>query len=161
MKPSDRLNPSIPPSNGREAGERRKRDALELHEVNRDDVLSRGRRALLEILLRSDVATADDVRDAITLPPGIDARCLGSIPGPLAKAGIIECSGYVKSSRPARHASILTVWRLVDGSAARRWLAMNPAPPDDDDAAAGMVQADPPKKPSPTAATVGLGVEGH
>ncbi|HPF39406.1 MAG TPA: hypothetical protein P5081_02860 [Phycisphaerae bacterium] len=161
MKPTDRLNPAIPPTHGRAIGEHRKRDALELHEANRDDILRRGRLALLEVLLRSGTATADDVRDAIELPPGVDGRCLGSVPGPLARAGIIERGGYAMSARPARHASILTVWRLVDAAAARRWLATNPAPPDDDDAAAGVLRDDPPKKPSPAAATVGLGAEGH
>ncbi|MCQ8205440.1 hypothetical protein NP569_24435, partial [Vibrio parahaemolyticus] len=55
-------------------------------------------------LLAAGTATADDVRDAVELPPGVDPRCLGAVPGELADAGIIRATGYVRTTRPAAHA---------------------------------------------------------
>ena len=74
------------------------------------------------------VVTADDVRDRVKVPPGIDPRCLGAVPGPLARAGAIRSAGYAKSTRPETHARVLVAWRLADRAAAMRWLRDHPAP---------------------------------
>lgn len=119
---------------GQAAGEFRKVAALTQLESRREIYVLRGRRALLTRLLMEGTATADDVRAGVELPPDLDPRCLGAVPGLLAKAGIIALDGYAKTSRPERHASIITVWRLAGQpphyfsgrTAAIRWLAAHP-----------------------------------
>jgi len=118
---------------GKAEGERLKADALALSEARREVYVRRGRRAMLEVLLRSGTATADDVYAAVELPPRIDPRCLGSVPGVLGYARIIRAAGFVRSARPERHASWLQVWELVDRPAAERWLLDHPDLPDPDE----------------------------
>ena len=115
----------------RNEGERRKQDVLQTLAARRETYVNRGRRVLLARLLSHGLATADDVRRAVELPANIDPRCLGSIPGPLARAGIIRCIGYEKSDRRERHASIIGVWEILNAAAARDWLARHPDLPDD------------------------------
>ena len=114
----------------RNEGERRKQDVLQTLAARRETYVNRGRRVLLARLLSHGLATADDVRRAVELPAKIDPRCLGSIPGPLARAGIIRCIGYEKSDRRERHASIIGVWEILNAAAAREWLARHPDQPD-------------------------------
>jgi hypothetical protein len=125
---------------GQEEGESRKDAAHALLENRRALLIRRARRALLIRLLQAGTATADDVADGIGLTGnGIDGRWLGTVPGPLALAGIIRRAGYTRSARPTRHASILTVWQLADRAGATTWLARNPDspdPPEPDDAGA-------------------------
>jgi hypothetical protein len=110
-------------------GARRKQDALDTLESSRKAVLLIGRRALLLRLLRGGRATADDVRDAVALPDGMNPRVFGEVPGALARLGIIRATGaFAKSTRPARHASWLTVWELADRQAAVDWLRSHPDP---------------------------------
>ena len=71
-------------------------------------------------------ATADDVLEAVELPPDLDASCLGSVPGRLAYDRIIGPSGFVRSARPERHGCWLQVWALVDRAAAKQWLDDHP-----------------------------------
>lgn len=127
----------------RKEGERRKQDVLHTLAVRRESYVNRGRRVLLEKLLAVGTATADDVRRAVELPVNIDPRCLGSVPGPLARAGIIRRIDYEKSDRRERHASIIAVWELLDADAARDWLARHPDQLDDlgPDAAGSPVTA--------------------
>jgi hypothetical protein len=77
-------------------------------------------------------ATADDVRDALDLPEGIDPVCLGAVPIALARAGIVRRVGYVPTCRPDAHARPVSLWALADRAAAVRWLADHPDRPDDD-----------------------------
>ena len=149
---------------GAAEGERQKLDALALLEARRECYVRRGRRALLDAVLRSGAATADDVWEAMELPPGIDPRCLGSIPGPLARAGIVRPAGFVKSRRPERHASYIQVWQLADRAAALRWLATHPdlpdPPADDPPAVQGVLfPAHPTNEPGATAGTAAPGME--
>ena len=102
-------------------GERRKLGAHALLGVKRALYVLRGRRALLSVLLRDGTATADNVRDAVELPPQINPVCLGVVPGALARVGIIESDGFKKSRRREAYAHPLQVWRLVDRAAPRRW----------------------------------------
>lgn len=118
-------------------GERRKADALALLAARRELVVRRAQRALLRALLESGTATADDVRAAVELPPDIDPKVFGAVPGSLARAGIIRRVGYAETCRPAAHARPVSVWTLADRDAAARWLADHPdlgAPDSDVDA---------------------------
>ena len=117
--------------------ERLKADALTLLETRREAVIRRGQRALLDTLLCSGVATADDVRDLVELPPGIGPKCFGAVPPPLARAGIIRANGFSKTCRPTAHARPLTVWILADRDAAVRWLRNHPDLPDPIDQSEG------------------------
>ena len=114
-------------------GEARKQKRLTAFQERRADYVRQGQRALLTCLLDKTTATADDVRPAVELPPSIDPRCLGAVPGVLAKAGIIRSLGYVKSNRPERHASPIQLWALADRAAAIEWLAANPDVASDDE----------------------------
>lgn len=79
----------------------------------RDLHVLRGRRALLTALLAHGTATADDVRAGVDLPANIDPVCLGSVPLPLARAGIVERAGYVPTTRRLAHARPVAIWRLA------------------------------------------------
>jgi hypothetical protein len=138
----------LDPITGRQRGEALKADAFANLEANRERWVLRGRRALLATLLDAGVATADDVRDAVTLPPRLSPKCFGSVPGLLARAKIIRADGYAKTCRPTAHARPLTVWRLIDAPAAQRWLRDHPDPDDDDGTRNGAML-----DPSPSNAT--------
>ncbi len=96
----------------------------------RDFYVLRGRRALLVALLGTGEATADDVRDGLDLPAGIDPVCLGAVPLALVRAGIIRRAGYAPTCRPMAHARPVSVWTLADREAAERWLRNHPDLPD-------------------------------
>jgi hypothetical protein len=119
----------IEPPDELKEGEAAKAAALRRLAFARRTLVRAGRRALLTALADRPSATADDVAAAVQIPEGIDPRLLGSVPGELARAGLIEADGFTKSRRRSRHASIQTIWRLADREAARRWLAANPAEP--------------------------------
>jgi hypothetical protein len=144
---------------GQEEGESRKDAAHALLEARRDILIRRARRALLIRLLESGTATADDVADRIgPTAVRIDPRWLGTVPGPLALAGIIRRVGYTKSARPIRHASVIGVWELADRAGAMAWLDRNPDPPDppEHDDGAGAPSPTPSGSPSPTPLAVAI-----
>jgi len=123
---------------GADEGERLKSEKLTLLEGRRQCYVRRGRRALLRVMLDGDgTATADDVYGAVEMPPGVDPRCLGSVPGRLAYDRIIRAVGFVRSTRPERHGSWLQLWELVDRAAALGWLTDHPDLPDLGDADPG------------------------
>jgi hypothetical protein len=139
-------------------GERRKADALVLLAARRETTIRRAQRALLRALLESGTATADDVRAAVELPPGINPKLFGAVPSTLARAGIIRRAGYATTGRPAAHARPVSVWTLADRDAAVRWLADHPDLPDLDDDQAGLHQGllfDNQETATPTGATAG------
>jgi hypothetical protein len=111
-------------------GERRKADALATLAKRREAVVRRAQRALLTVLLETGSATADDVRDLVDLPQGVDPKLFGAVPRPLGRAGIIRAAGVVKTCRPMAHARHITIWVLADRAAAERWLATHPEPTD-------------------------------
>ena len=94
--------------------------------AHREAVIRRAQRALLTVLLETGSATADDVRELVELPPGIDPKCFGAAPGVLARAKIIRADGFAKTCRPVGHARPVTVWELADRTTAERWLADHP-----------------------------------
>lgn len=111
-------------------GERLRNAAHATLEGRRHAFVRRGQRALLTTLLERDAATADDVRAAVELPPGIDPKCLGAVPGALVRAGIIIRDGYMPTARAAAHARPVSVWRLKDRAAAEQWLVDHPEIPE-------------------------------
>jgi hypothetical protein len=148
---------------GRNEGELRKADAFDLLQAHRNVYILCGRRALLTCLLAVGEATADDVREMVELPTGLDPKLFGAVPSPLAKAGIIRAVGYAKTCRPTAHARPLTVWRLADRGAAERWLSENPDPSEDAedqaDGPQGRLLPRDPNQPAPAVAAVGAGME--
>ena len=118
-------------SRGLADGLARRDVAHRLLAARRDVFVRRGRRALLRAMLAGNgVATADDVRAAVPLPPGVNPKLFGPVPTELVAAGVIAADGYAKSNRPEAHARPVQVWRLVDRAAAERWLRENPDLPD-------------------------------
>lgn len=140
---------------GQQEGERRKDAAHSLLEAWREVYIRRARRALLLRLLEAGTATADDVAEnSGPAPKGTDPRFLGTVPGPLARARLIRRAGFVSSARPSRHASILSVWELVDRAGAIAWLDRHPDVPDPepgDDAGAPSPTTSKPPSPEPLA----------
>ena len=110
-------------------GERRKLEAHALLVARREGLLLRGRRALLAALLELGEATADDVRDAVAVPAGIDPVALGAVPGALARAGIIRRAGYRASIRAEAHVRPVSIWQLSDREAAIAWMHEHPDSP--------------------------------
>lgn len=98
----------------RAEGERRRDDALDGHERTSPEVVYCGRVALLTILLERGTATMDDVRAVVPVPPGVNPKAFGAVPGPLAKRSIIRKDGSRNTARPKAHARPLTVWALAD-----------------------------------------------
>lgn len=114
----------------RREGEGWRDTAHAILQARRDVIVLRARRVLLLTLLERGTATADDVREAIDLPAAVDPVCFGAVPGTLARAGIIRRDGYVPTSRADAHARIVSVWKLVDRTAAERWLSTHPDVPE-------------------------------
>jgi hypothetical protein len=110
--------------------ERRRDAALALLAERRAALIRRAQRALLLRLLDAGTETADDVRDAVPLPPDIGPRCYGAVPTPLAEAGLFRAAGYQRTARPLAHARPVTVWALADRAAALAWLDTHPPLPD-------------------------------
>jgi hypothetical protein len=117
-------------SSGKVDGHARRDAALKLLEERRKIYLNRCRRVILLRLLNGATATMDDVHAAVGVPDGINPICLGAVPGSLARASIIEHAGSVPTKRPNAHARPLSVWRLADREAAKRWLMEHPDEPD-------------------------------
>jgi hypothetical protein len=115
-------------ANDRAEGEARKRAAHQLLQATRETLVRRARRLLLGRLLSHGVATIDFVRSTLPVPPGVNPKVFGSVPGPLALARIIRAAGSKKTGRVVGHARPVTVWELVDRAAAERWLIDNPEP---------------------------------
>ncbi len=127
---NDSENEKARRQSGRREGEFRKQRKLSVLAARREVYVNRGRRALLTKMLTKETATMDDVRDVVTLPPDINPKLFGAVPGTLAFAGIIKADGSTKTSRPMAHARTgLTVWRLVDRAAAEQWLIDHPDRP--------------------------------
>jgi hypothetical protein len=106
------------------------RVALALLADRRAALVRRGQRALLLRLLDASTATADDVRAAVELPPGVGPRCYGAVPLPLADADIIRHAGYTPTRRPEGHARPIAIWARADRAAALAWIAAHPDLPD-------------------------------
>ena len=133
-------------------GERRKADALALLADRRAVYVRRGQRALLTAVLATGTATADDVRDSLKLPPGIDPVCLGAVPTALVR-GRIDLPGRLRPNSPANGSRAAADpsgdWRTA--TRPPRWLADHPNLPDPAERRPGRRRAtcslsDPPHK---------------
>ncbi|QJX00251.1 hypothetical protein [Frigoriglobus tundricola] len=114
----------------RQVGEALKRAAHRLLEAHRERLIRRARRALLCHLLAHRTATIDAVRAAVAVPPGVNPKAFGSVPGPLALARIIRPAGARKTARAIGHARPVTVWELADRAEALAWLDTHPDLPE-------------------------------
>lgn len=78
--------------------------------MGKEAALARAREIARELVLNSPdfTVTSDDVRDCLD-HEGIR---LGNAAGGIFERNKFVCVGYVRSSRPARHASVIRVWRL-------------------------------------------------
>ena len=101
---------TLTPDTGRDEGERRKADALTLLETRRQAFVRGARRAFLARLLAAGSATADDVRESVELPPGIDPNLFGCVPSVFARLQVVRFVGFDVSRRPARHAGLNRRW---------------------------------------------------
>jgi len=112
------------------SGQQRKAQALQWFAANRAKHVLLGQRALVLAMFSNPhrTATADQVRAAVVLPPGMNPVLFGRVPGPLATLGLIANVGSVKSQRPERHGAPTILWLLIDEVAAMNWLIANPAP---------------------------------
>ena len=108
-------------------GEASKRYAHSLFETHSEPLVIAARRALLLKVLESGFATIDDVRAVVPLPSFANAKAFGSVPGTLARAGIIRDAGFVKTTRAIAHSRKNTRWELLDATKAYTWLAEHPA----------------------------------
>jgi hypothetical protein len=115
---SKSIVPPSPSSGNGGDGESLKRQALDRLEARRGAHIRRGRRALLAALLRDGTATIDDARAAVPLPPTLNPKLFGAVPGPLVEAGIIAPAGFVPSQRRLAHARPVRRWRLADHTSA-------------------------------------------
>lgn len=116
------------PEFNREEGERRRDSAFRKLEAHRDHLIRAGRRAMLLAALANGRTSIEDARAVVPVPPMVDPKFFGSVPGPLAEAGILKRIGYRPTTRAEGHARPVSLWELADAAKAVKWLADNPAP---------------------------------
>ncbi len=104
-----------------------KQQVLEFFENSREAIIRRARRLFLNVLLNSPtgICSADAISDALAIHKAAK-RLLGAVPGPFAKAGLIERIGYIASTRPEAHARPISLWKLIDREGASQWLLTHP-----------------------------------
>jgi hypothetical protein len=112
-----------------DSGEARRDAALAQLSARRPAIIRDIQRAAVRLALDLGNITADDIRAAVTIPPGVRPTVVGAAVRVLAIAGIIRKIDFRPSRRPVAHARPLTVWALTDHAAALRWLADHPALP--------------------------------
>ena len=147
---------------GRVEGQRRKDANHTVLDAYRKPHLVEARRVLLTVLLDRGLAPADDVRDKVTLPSGVDPVCFGAVPKPFVRSGIIRCVGRVASSRPEAHGRENKIWKLIDRPAAERSLAEHrehPEPSAVDDSPTPAAFESLPASPRKPAAIVDIAAE--
>ena len=87
--------------------------------------------ALLAAIAEHGQATADDIRERLTLTPDIDPTLIGPAVRQLRLAGVIRRIGRdVESCRPVAHARPLPIWTTTSGDAGPQFLTDHPAPID-------------------------------
>lgn len=114
------------PSQNQSEGERLRDGGMSRAAARRPDLVTLGRLAMLEALLKSvnnagtiDDATSDsDVGSAF----GDGGQWRGTVTRSLAKAGYIQRIGYRNSRRPSRHCGTIAIWQLTDPAASRRYV---------------------------------------
>lgn len=124
------LPDSILAGNGVAAGEALRDQALYRLSTTRPATIRRLQRAAVRLALETGTVTADDLREAVPIPAGINPKVNGAAVHGLAVLGILTGGEYVKSRRAVAHRRPIQVWRLANAATAARWLAANPEYPD-------------------------------
>jgi hypothetical protein len=108
-------------------GERHRDAAFATLDVYRAALVRRLQRSFVQHLLDHGPDTSDAIRNAVPIPPGVDARVVGGAVGLLStRHKLIKSVGATKTRRKAAHARRLEVWSLRDEEAARLWLLTHP-----------------------------------
>lgn len=98
--------------------------ALYKIELTWHSTIERIRQAFVQALLeKGHPLPADYVYQRVDLPADWDPKRMGGVFRGLCTDGVIRSTGYVKASRPSRHAGPVQVWELVSEQAARDYLA--------------------------------------
>lgn len=114
---------------GRREGRRRRDDAHHALLARRGRYVRLAQAALLDAIAEHGHATADDIRQRLTLPPDINPTLIGPAVRQLRLAGVIRRVGRdVETCRPVAHARPLPLWETTSPDAARHWRADHPAP---------------------------------
>ncbi len=113
------------PKEGRAKGERRAERGIQRAALDHETDIERDTEKFLDAILSSPdgLATMDDAADKLTVNYRAGGRWRAAVPMGLKREAIIAADSVGKSSRPARHAGLQTVWRLTDRNAAERRLA--------------------------------------
>ena len=116
-------------SDGRREG-RRRRDVAHLALLaRRGGYVRLAQAALLDAIAEHGHATADDIRQRLTLPPDINPTLIGPAVRQLRLAGVIRRVGRdIETSRPVAHARPLPLWEATTLDADRQWRADHPTP---------------------------------
>lgn len=117
----------LPPTG--DSGETRRDAALLLLAACRLALVRDIQRAAVRLALTAETFTADDLRAAVDIPPGVNPKVVGAAVRALAGADIIRKAGTKNSTRKEAHARPNAVWKLADRVKATAWLAVNPPIP--------------------------------
>ena len=113
---------------GRREGRRRRDDAHHALLARRGRYVRLAQSALLDAIAEHGHATADDIRQRLTLPPDINPTLIGPAVRQLRLAGVIRRVGRdVETCRPVAHARPLPLWETTVPEAAHQWLIDHPA----------------------------------
>ena len=125
MSPDESETNMMTSTEGRERGQKRAERGIKRAASNHNLDIARDTIRYLNVLLASSTgcATLDDSTLDLQSKHSDGGKWRGSIPKRLRASGIIVSEGAVKSTRPARHAGYVTLWRLVDRDAALAYRA--------------------------------------
>ncbi len=109
---------------GLEAGRELRDAGVELAAAPNERAIAEGQIRFLELVLAEPLRTVstDDVVDDLGREFPDAGKWRGSIPLGLVRGGAIVRAGYAPSTRPSRHSTTITLWRLDDATAARGML---------------------------------------
>ena len=132
---------TMTPDQGRRQGGARRDEGLDRAAARREWQIQHGTLRFLDAMLKRPdrTATTDDATDDLSRPYADGGLWRGAIPKRLARARLIEQAGAMRSSRPSRHAGLLTQWHAADEDGVERkraelrhWLDQNPRRPRED-----------------------------
>lgn len=114
-----------------DSGEKRRDAALAALVARRPGLVRAVQRAAVRLAAGGGEVTADDLRAAVPLPPGVHPAVFGAAVRGLATAGVLVRVGYRHSKRPESHARPVAVWRAADPGRLLAWLVTHPETSDD------------------------------
>lgn len=127
----------ISPTDVRHQGEISRNAGMDLAASRKVWLIRRDTLRFLDAMMgRADrTATTDDAADDLAATFTDGGKWRGSIPGALAREGLVVRVGMVRSGRPSRHRGYVTLWKAADLSGIefrrgelRQWLAEHPDP---------------------------------